>query len=81
MKHLIREILARTFSRITTYLTIFNFCMLCMWLYDSDLITVFKDNGLRPGDVVAIVVAFIIFISAIEMIIFGFDKKENEDAI
>lgn len=55
--------------------------MLCMWLYDSDLITVFKDNGLRPGDVVAIVVAFIIFISAIEMIIFGFDKKENEDAI
>ncbi|MDD5312837.1 MAG: hypothetical protein PHO26_07385 [Dehalococcoidia bacterium] len=76
MKHLIREILARTFSRMTTYLSIFNFCMLCAWLYESDLGGIFKDNGLRPGDVILIVLFTIIVVSSIEMAMLGFEENE-----
>jgi uncharacterized membrane protein len=76
MRHMIREILARTFSRMTTYLSIFNFCMLCVWLYESDLGAIFKDNGLRPGDAILIVLFAIILITSIEMIILGFEENE-----
>jgi uncharacterized membrane protein len=76
MKHMIWEILARTFNRMTTYLSIFNFCMLCIWLYESDLGSIFKDNGLRPGDAILIVLFAIILITSIEMIILGFEENE-----
>ena len=76
MKKTIRDILSRTFNRMTTYLAIFNFCLLCMWLYDSDLGSIFKENGLAPGDVILIVMFGIVVISAIEMLILGLGKEE-----
>jgi uncharacterized membrane protein len=75
VRNLIREIISRAFSRMTTYLSIFNFCMLCMWLYDSDITSFFRDNGLRPGDVIVIILFSILVITVIEMAILGFNKE------
>jgi uncharacterized membrane protein len=76
VKQIIRGILSRTFSRMTTYLAIFNFCLLCMWLYDSELGSIFKENGLAPGDVILIVMFSILLVSAVEMLILGLGKEE-----
>jgi uncharacterized membrane protein len=76
-KDIIREILSRTFSRMTTYLAIFNFCMLCLWLYESDAGAIFKDNGLRAGDVILIALFIIVVVSGIELLILGLSRKEE----
>jgi uncharacterized membrane protein len=62
---------------MTTYLAVFNFCMLCVWLYDSDAGTIFKEQGMRPGDIILIVLFLILFISAIEMLLLGMEKEEE----
>lgn len=77
MKQTLRKILARTFNRMTTYLAIFNFCMLCAWLYDSDMGTIFRDNGMRYGDVILIALFAIVVISGLEMLIFGLGAKDE----
>jgi hypothetical protein len=77
MKQTLRKILSRTFNRMTTYLAIFNFCMLCAWLYDSDLGTIFRENDMRYGDVILIVLFIIVAVSAIEMMVLGLGAKEE----
>jgi len=77
LKQTLRKILSRTFNRMTTYLAIFNFCMLCAWLYDSDLGSVFRENGMRYGDVILIALFTIAAVSGIEMLILGLGAKEE----
>ena len=76
MRKTIKKIIAKMFSRITTYLTVFNFCMLCMWLYDSEIGEFFKWYGLRPGDAILVVIFVILFISTVEIVLLGVDKEE-----
>lgn len=78
LKHTIRSILSRTFSRMTTYLAIFNFIMLCFWLYDNSAIgDMLKENNMRPGDMILIALFAIVAISAIEMVILGMNQEEQ----
>jgi hypothetical protein len=63
---------------MTTYLAIFNFCMLCLWLYESDTGAIFKDNGLRAGDVILIVLFAIVAVSSLELLILGLSRRESE---
>ena len=77
MKQTLRKILSRTFNRMTTYLAIFNFCMLCMWLYDSEAGSVFRDNNMRYGDVILIALFIIVAVSGVEMLILGLGVKEE----
>lgn len=76
-KSTLREILSRTFSRMTTYLSIFNFCMLCMWLYESDAGEIFRVNELRAGDVILIVLFVIVVVSSLEILIFGLSRRDD----
>lgn len=76
MKQTIRAILSRTFNRMTTYLAIFNFIMLCFWMYDNTGIGEWmKENSMRPGDMILIALFVIVVISAIEMIALGLEGK------
>jgi hypothetical protein len=79
VKHVIRKAANYTFGRITFYLTIFNFFMLASWMYDNTSVGEFlKSNGFRPGDMLAIILFTIFFISALEYVIIGRDKEEEE---
>jgi len=79
IKHVIRKAANYTFSRITFYLTIFNFFMLAAWMYDSTSIGDWmKSAGLRVGDMLAIILFTIFAISALEYVILGRDKNEEE---
>jgi len=76
IKHVIRRAFNYTFSRITFYLTIFNFFMLASWMYENTSIGEFvKSNGLRPGDMLAIIFFTIFFMSALEYVVIGRDKE------
>ncbi len=49
LRHVIRQAANYTFSRITFYLTIFNFFMLANWMYDNTSIGDWmKENHFRP---------------------------------
>lgn len=73
---MIRAILSRTFSRMTTYLAIFNFIILCFYIYDNTGIgDIMKENSMRPGDVILIAIFIILVISAIEMVTLGMEKE------
>lgn len=77
LKQTIRAILSRTFNRMTTYLAIFNFTMLCFWMYDNTgLGDLMKENNMRPGDMILIALFVIVAISAVEMIALGMGEKE-----
>jgi hypothetical protein len=76
IKHVIRKAFSYTFSRITFYLTIFNFFMLASWMYENTSIGEFvKSNGLRPGDMLAGIFFTVFFISALEYVVIGRDKE------
>ncbi|MFA5079469.1 MAG: hypothetical protein WC541_08305 [Dehalococcoidia bacterium] len=76
IKHVIRKAFSYTFSRITFYLTIFNFFMLASWMYENTSIGEFvKSNGLRPGDMLAVIFFTVFFISALEYVVIGRDKE------
>ncbi|MCX5997319.1 MAG: hypothetical protein NTV42_06890 [Chloroflexi bacterium] len=78
LKHVIRKAANYTFSRITFYLTLFNFFMLASWMYDNTSIGEWmKDNNLRAGDMLAIILFAIFFISAMEYVIIGRDREEE----
>jgi len=78
VKHVISQAASYTFGRITFYLTIFNFCMLANWMYDNTSIGEWmKDNHMRPGDMLLIVLFIIFTISAMEYLIVGRDKEEE----
>lgn len=78
VKKVIRTAISYTFSRMTFYLTIFNFCMLSAWMYDSTSVgDVMKEAGLRPGDMLLIMLFAIFAISALEYVILGRGKTEE----
>ena len=79
LKHVIRKAANYTFGRITFYLTLFNFFMLASWMYENTSIGEWmKSNAMRPGDMLAIILFTIFFISALEYVIIGRDKNEEE---
>jgi hypothetical protein len=81
IKHVIRKAANYTFSRITFYLTIFNFFMLASWMYDSTSIGDWmKENHLRVGDMLAIILFIIFAISALEYVVLGRDRGEEEQS-
>jgi hypothetical protein len=78
LKHVIRKAANYTFGRITFYLTLFNFFMLASWMYDNTSIGEWmKSNSMRPGDMLAIILFAIFFISALEYVIIGRDREEE----
>ncbi len=78
LKHVIRKAANYTFSRITFYLTLFNFFMLASWMYENTSIGEWmKENNLRAGDMLAIILFAIFFISAMEYVIIGRDREEE----
>ena len=78
LKHVIRKAANYTFGRITFYLTLFNFFMLASWMYDNTSIGEWmKENHLRAGDMLAIILFAIFFISALEYVIIGRDREEE----
>lgn len=80
IKHVIRKAANYTFSRITFYLTIFNFFMLASWMYDSTSVGDWmKENHLRVGDMLAMILFIIFAISALEYVVLGRDKEEGEE--
>ena len=78
LKHVIRKAANYTFGRITFYLTLFNFFMLASWMYENTSIGEWmKSNSMRPGDMLAIILFAIFFISAMEYVIIGRDREEG----
>ena len=78
LKHVIRKADNYTFGRITFYLTLFNFFMLASWMYENTSIGEWmKENNLRAGDMLAIILFAIFFISAMEYVIIGRDREEE----
>jgi hypothetical protein len=78
LKHVIRKAANYTFGRITFYLTLFNFFMLASWMYENTSIGEWmKSNSMRPGDMLAIILFAIFFISAMEYVIIGRDREEE----
>jgi len=62
---------------MTIYLTVFNFAMLCLWVYDNtELGAMFKENGYRPGDIILIIVFILFAISVLEYVLIGRDRDE-----
>jgi hypothetical protein len=78
LKKVLRKAANYTFSRITFYLTIFNFFMLASWMYDQTAIgDMMKSAGFRPGDMLALMLFIIFAVSAMEYVILGRDKEED----
>jgi threonine/homoserine/homoserine lactone efflux protein len=78
-KHIISKAISYTFARMTIYLTIFNFCLLCFWMYDNTQIGDWmKEENLRAGDLILVVIFSIFAISALEYILIGRNKIEVE---
>ena len=80
IKHVMRKAANYTFSRVTFWLTIFNFFMLSTYMYDSTSVgDLMKSAGLRVGDMLLIILFTIFAISALEYVIIGRDKEEDEN--
>jgi hypothetical protein len=48
-KNILSKSIGYTFNRMTLYLTIFNFSLLCFYVYDNTSFGEWmKDNGYRP---------------------------------
>jgi hypothetical protein len=78
LKHVIRKAANYTFGRMSFYLTLFNFFMLASWMYENTSIGEWmKSNSMRPGDMLAIILFAIFFISAMEYVIIGRDREEE----
>jgi hypothetical protein len=78
IKHVISQAASYTFSRITFYLTLFNFFMLANWMFDNTSVGDWmKENHFRPGDMLAIILFTIFAISALEYIVIGRNKEEE----
>ena len=75
IKHVIKKAANYTFSRVTFWLTIFNFFMLSTCMYEQTSIGDFmKDAGMSVGDMILIILFTISAISALEYVILGRDK-------
>ena len=79
LKKVLRKATNYTFNRMTFWLTIFNFFMLSSWMYDQTSIgDMMKNAGLRPGDMLALMLFVIFAISALEYVVIG-RAKEGDD--
>lgn len=71
-KNILSKSIGYTFNRMTLYLTIFNFSLLCFYMYDNTGVGDWmKENGYRPGDLILVVVFAIFAISVLEYILIG----------
>ena len=70
-KNILSKSIGYTFNRMTLYLTLFNFSLLCFYVYDNSIGQWMKDNGYRPGDLILVVVFVIFAISVLEYILIG----------
>lgn len=78
IKHVAKTAASYTFSRMTFWLSIFNFCMLANWMYEqTSLGEWMKEAGFRPGDSLAMVLFVIFAVSLLEYVILGRDKREE----
>ncbi len=78
-RHIISKAISYTFSRMTVYLTIFNFSMLGFWVYENtDIGGLLKENGFRAGDLILWVIFGLFTISVLEYILIGRNKNEEE---
>jgi hypothetical protein len=78
-RHIISKAISYTFARMTIYLTIFNFCLLCFWVFDNTEIgDALKENGYRAGDLILIVIFCIFALSVLEYILIGRNRGEVE---
>ena len=79
-KKILSKSIGYTFNRMTLYLTIFNFCMLCFYMYENTGIGDWmKENNYRPGDLILIAIFSLLTISALEYILIGRDKEDPEE--
>ncbi len=79
IKHVVKKAANYTFGRMTFWLTIFNFTMLSTYMYEQTSIgDLMKEAGLRVGDMLLIMLFVIFAISALEYVILGRDKIEDE---
>jgi hypothetical protein len=77
-KHIISKAISYTFTRMTVYLTVFNFTMLGFWVYDNTgLGEWMKSEGYRIGDLILVVVFSLFAISALEYILIGRNNEEE----
>jgi len=78
IKHVVSTAMTYTFSRMTFWLTIFNFFMLSNWMYEqTSLGEWMKEAGFRPGDALAMILFSIFAISLLEYVVIGRDKKDE----
>lgn len=71
-KNILSKSIGYTFNRMTLYLTLFNFSLLCFYVYDNTSFGEWmKDNGYRPGDLILIIVFSIFAISVLEYVLIG----------
>lgn len=78
-KHIISKAISYTFNRMTLYITIFNFCILCFWIFDNTEIGEWlKNEGYRAGDLISVVIFSLFAISVLEYILIGRNKNEVE---
>ncbi len=79
VRHVIRKAANYTFNRMAFYLTLFNFFMLANWMYENTEIgKMVGDLGLRPGDMLLLIVFIIFSISALEYVVLGRDRNEKD---
>lgn len=79
-KRIFSKSIGYTFNRMTLYLTIFNFCMLCFYMYENTgLGDWMKENSYRPGDLIVVSIFALLVISVFEYLLIGRAKEENYD--
>lgn len=79
IKKALRTALSYTFTRITLYLTIANFGMLAINLYENTIVGEWvKEVISAPGDFVLILFFTVLFISTIEYLVIGRDKSGDQ---
>lgn len=77
-KRILSKSIGYTFNRMTLYLTIFNFCMLCFYMYENTGIGDWmKENSYRPGDLILVFIFSLLTISVLEYLLIGRDKEED----
>lgn len=77
IKKALRAGLGYTFTRIILYLTIANFIMLAVNLYENTVVGEWaKEFISAPGDFVVIIFFIVFFISTLEYLIIGRNSEE-----
>jgi hypothetical protein len=77
-KHIISKAIGYTFTRMSLYLTIFNFFMLSSWMYENtSLGDWLKSESYRIGDLMLVIIFAIFVISVLEYILIGRNHEEE----